>query len=548
MDVSKYKQAYLDEAKELVEQLNNSLLELEKNPDDAAQIDVLFRVAHTLKGMSAAMGYDNLTDFNHKMEDALSIIRAKKYKATAIFTSLMFQCCDVLEALLQDIEEDKESNIDLAPYIKALEQKDIFEEGSATALNETGSAKALIPDTRTLRIKSSHLDHLVDLTGELVIERERLEQQIMQLDKPEVEASFNSLKAVISELQQEIMLSRVVPVRNIFSRFNRLVRDAAGPLGKKINFKTQGEEIEIDKTILDDVAEALVHLLRNAVSHGIEPADEREKAGKPQEGEINLIAAKEKDHILIEVKDDGKGIDAQNIRNKIVEKGFLNEEEASLLTESETFLFLTRPGFSSQEETSDLSGRGVGLDVVKEKIERMGGRLEIRSKKGEGTIFFLRLPLTMAIIQVLLTELNKQIIAIPINNIIEAISLSDCQIKTVQGNEMAIIHDKVLPLLKLRDVFGINNNDFKSLDNSYAVVVESGSHKMGLAVDRLLGRREIVIKPLSEIFKTNKAIGGATVLGDGKVALILDIRSLFEKEEIFKKENPVLSDEKAKGA
>lgn len=538
MDVSKYKQAYLDEAKELVEMLNTALLELEKNPSDTSRIDELFRGTHTLKGMSAAMGYDKLADFNHKMENTLDVIRKNKYKATTAFIKLMFQCFDILETLLGDVENEKDSNIELSPFVKALENEDIFnEEKNVTSVNEGISTNAQIPDTRTLRIKSDHLDHLVDLAGELVIEREKLEQQVIMIDKPELETAFNNLKSVIIELQVGIMQSRVVPVRNIFNRFSRLVRDTAEPLGKKINFKIRGEEIEIDKTILDDVAEALVHLLRNAVSHGIEPVEERKKAGKNPTGKLSLIASKEKDHILIKVEDDGKGIDADNIRKKIVEEGFLKNEEASHLTENETYLYLTKPGFSSQEKTTDLSGRGVGLDVVKEKIEQMSGRLEIKSEKGRGSTFLLKLPLTMAIIQVLLTELNGQIIAIPINNIVEAITLSDYQIKTAQGKEMVVIHNKTLPLVKLNEVFNLTKSNPFNLKNSYAVIVESENRKIGLVVDGLLGRREIVIKPLSEIFKTNKAIGGATVLGDGKVALVLDVRSLFEDKEILNQES-----------
>lgn len=514
MDMESYKQAFLDESLELVQSLNEILIMLEKDPQNKNHIEELFRAAHSLKGMAAAMGYSKIEELTHNMESSFDKIKNSKEKVTPALINAMFNSLDVLKGFLDELQQGKK-----AGKQKSDPAKDEIE-------NNTG-AKA--KETSTLRVHSSHLDQLVDLTGELVIETARLEQTITPSTDNNQRFAFENLKGVLTELQQEIMQTRMVPAENIFNRFPRLVRDTANELGKKVELIIKGAEIELDKTILDEITQPLVHLIKNAVFHGLEEPDARKEQGKKPQGKIYLTARKEKDNMIIEVQDDGRGIDIKVLRDNIAKKGILSKKQLKTLSDSEVLECLCKPGFSSEKKATHIAGRGVGLDAVKEKVEYFGGSLEIQSEIGLGSTFRLRLPLTLAIIQALLVKVSNHILAIPLSSIAEVVSLDGKKINTIQGQKFLLLHEKIVPLIDLKGIFEISTNE--KLNDSHGVIVELYDRQFGLIIDSTLGQKEIVVKPLAKILRGIKGIGGGAILGDGQVAIVLDIRSLIKDSD-----------------
>ncbi len=388
-----------------------------------------------------------------------------------------------------------------------------------------GKTKTILSEAHTVRVNIEHLDNLVDLAGELVITRSKLERLRSYINLPEINDVLDELKVISSNLQTKVMETRMVPVGNIFNRFPRMVRDIAHKQGKEVNFIMEGNEIELDRTVLDEIGDPLVHLLRNAVEYGMEVPKKRKKQNKDEQGKVKLIASREKNHVVIEVADDGPGIDIDNLKKKAVEMGFINKEEVQEMSDEEAKFLICTLGFTTKEEPDELAGRGVGMDVVKDTIESLGGNLFISTQLGKGTTFSLRLPLTLAIIQALLVNLGKQVFAIPLSSIDEVYTVSVSQIKTVKNGEVVNIHNELIPIIRLRKIF--NYDDKNDNEQVKIVVVECGENKKGLIVDSLYGQQEIVIMPLDRMLKNLKGLGGATVLGDGQVALILDIRSLL---------------------
>ncbi|MBP5249980.1 MAG: chemotaxis protein CheA, partial [Lachnospiraceae bacterium] len=333
------------------------------------------------------------------------------------------------------------------------------------------------------------------------------------------------LERIITNLHQSVMKVRMVPLESVFNRFPRMIRDVAKKLDKKMELYITGEETELDRTVIDEIGDPLTHLLRNSADHGIETAEERVKLGKPETGTISLNAYQEGNNVVIEVTDDGKGIDVEKVKNKAVERGLYTREQADLLTDKEAIDLLFKPSFSTAEKVSDLSGRGVGLDVVKTNIEKLGGDVEVKSKLHEGSSFIVRLPLTLAIIQALMVEIGSEKYAIPLGSIqtIEDIPVSD--IKYVQSSEVINLRGSVIPLVRLNQLLDIESS--KSPDeNLTVVIVAKGESLAGFVIDTLIGQQEIVIKSISKYINSPKMISGATILGDGDIALILDVNTL----------------------
>ena len=328
-----------------------------------------------------------------------------------------------------------------------------------------------------------------------------------------------------TNLHQSVMKTRMVPIENVVSRFPRMIRDISKKLDKKMELYMSGEETELDRTVIDEIGDPLMHMLRNAADHGLESNQERIQAGKPEVGSIFLKAYQDGNNVVIEVRDDGKGIDVEKVKKKAVEKGTITAEQSAVMTEKEAIDLLFRPSFSTAEQISDLSGRGVGLDVVKSKIEALGGDVEAKSILGAGTTFIVRLPLTLAIIQALMVELGNEKYAIPLGSIqtIEDVLLSD--IKYVQTKEVIHLRGNVIPLIRLRSVLDVPEDDFAP-ESLTVVIVAKGDKLAGLVVDNLIGQQEIVIKSIGKYINDNKMIGGATILGDGEVALILDANAI----------------------
>ncbi len=381
------------------------------------------------------------------------------------------------------------------------------------------------PTTKTIRINIEKLDKLMNLVGELVITRANFAQIANKYQIKELQNAVGRLSMLINELQEEVMAMRMVPVSYVFNRFPRMVRDLAKALGKEVEFIMEGTDIELDRTVLDELAEPLVHLIRNALDHGIEPPEEREKVGKPRKGLLRLAAKRERDYVLIIVEDDGRGIDPEKIKKKAIERGLITPEEAEKMSDHEIINLIFMPGFSTADKVSDVSGRGVGMDVVKTKIESLGGSVVVYSEKGKGTKVVLKLPLTMAIITALLMKLADQVYAIPITSVLDVTLRKKSDIKNVEGTNTIIYRDEIIPVIWLKDFLGISHLQTKSdiEDELTIVIIEKSEGKMGLVVDDVIGREDIVVKSLTGMLKNIPGLAGATILGDGRVALILDL-------------------------
>jgi two-component system chemotaxis sensor kinase CheA len=365
----------------------------------------------------------------------------------------------------------------------------------------------------------------MNLIGELVINRTRLQEIASSERNPELKEALAQTARLTADLQDEVMKTRMVPVEHIFNRFPRMVRDLAKSRGKDVDFVIEGKDIELDRTILDEISDPLMHLLRNAVDHGIDSAEEREAKGKPRRGNIKLIARRDRNYVSIEVSDDGQGVDSQKIFDIAESRGLISTEDRKALSDEETLRFLAMPGFSSAEEVSGVSGRGVGLDVVKNKVESLGGMLIMQSIRGEGTSFALKLPLTLAIIQALLVKVSGEIYAIPLGVVAETAVISSHEVKYVSNQEVIFLRDETLPLMRLGRYLGLTEENGQG--SFPVVVVEVALKTVAIAVDELMGQQEIVITALDRFLKKIRGFGGATILGTGEVALILDIPTLI---------------------
>jgi two-component system chemotaxis sensor kinase CheA len=423
-----------------------------------------------------------------------------------------------IKRALESISEIKSIEMELIENKNKEEQVDGFFKKQLIVKNQK---------TQTVRVNIGRLDNIMNLVGELVINKAKLDRIAFRYEDVELSETLEQLKMISSDLQSEVTFARMVPIGQIFDRFPRMIRDLAHEMKREIDFVVEGKEIELDRTVLDEIGDPLMHLLRNAVGHGIEEPDEREKTGKARTGRIDLFARREKNNAIIEIVDDGKGIDTSEVRKLAVEKGFISEEEARMLSEEESLQLICLPGFSTTTKTTSLSGRGVGVDVVKTKIEALGGSMEVKSKPGSGTRFILRLPFSLAIIQALLAKVKNEIYVIPLADIVEIVETKDVHIKTVKKEKVFILHDRIIPLVYLREVFSVRDNSEHEDKDIHIVIVEIGEKRKGLIVDKLIGQREIVLKPLDEVFTGIIGLGGAAILGDGKVALVLDVRSLL---------------------
>jgi two-component system, chemotaxis family, sensor kinase CheA len=379
----------------------------------------------------------------------------------------------------------------------------------------------------SVRVDTSRLDEIMNMVGELVLVRNRISTLEAALEDEEMAKAANNLAVVTSDLQTAVMRTRMQPIKKVFGRFPRVVRDLARNLKKDINLELQGEETDLDKNLVEALADPLVHLVRNAVDHGIEMPDVREAAGKPRQGHIILGAAQEGDHILLTISDDGAGMDANILRKKAVEKGMMDEESASRLTESECYALIFAPGFSLKKEISDISGRGVGMDVVKTSITKLNGVVEINSEVGKGTTLSIKVPLTLAIMPTLMVMLGDQIFALPLVNVNEIFHLDLTKTNIVDGQETIIVRNKALPLFYLRKWLTNTFNETEKSDIEHVVIVNVGTQRVGFVVDQLIGQEEVVIKPLGAMLHGTKGLAGATITGDGRISLILDFPELM---------------------
>ncbi len=689
MDTSQYLEIFIEESKEHLQSLNETLLVLENSPDDVDMINSVFRVAHTLKGMAGTMGFKRMNSLTHNMENVLSEIRTGNIHITPELLDILFQCLDALEQYVEEItntgaegeeayegiieqlneilknggaagkaapaaatpaaaaapkaDEKPKAVVSLNEYeqnivqkanesgmlafvirvkideksmlkaarayivYKALEDmgeiiktepsvQDIEEEkfeheffvyivtehdkeelvkeisnisevaevevnlietlAQAEPAKEEESAPAAAPapvkeekvaekaaapkpaaakaegnaakpkTNTTVRVDVERLDNLMNLVSELIIAKNGLETVSKGMGQSANE-QIEYLERITTNLHESVMKVRMVPVERVFNRFPRLIRDLSRNLNKKMELDMSGEETEIDRTVIDEIGDPLVHLIRNSADHGLESTEVRVSRGKDEVGHVYLDAYQDGNNVVIEVSDDGNGIDVEKVRRKAVEKGAITEEEAAVMQDNDVIGLLFRPSFSTAEKISDVSGRGVGLDVVKTKIESLGGDIEVKTELTKGSKFIIRLPLTLAIIQGLMVEIAHEKYAIPLSTIqtIEDVDISE--IKYVHNEEVIHLRNNVIPVCHLEKALGIVRTEEQLRQKLTVVIVNRGEKLLALAVDNLIGQQEVVIKNLGQYLKEVKNIAGATILGNGEVALILDVNSLF---------------------
>ncbi len=433
-----------------------------------------------------------------------------------------------LEVVSGDTEATTAPAAPAAPVVKAAPAGKSAAKKNASAKPAAAAHEKKNHAGQSVRVDIDKLDTLMNLVGELVINKVRLEQIGTTHRLTELTETLEQMDRVTTDLQSVVMKVRMVPVGQVFNRFPRMVRDIAKELNKDINLTIEGEETELDRTVIDEIGDPLMHLLRNSLDHGVEHPDDREAKGKPRTGEVGLIARHEGNNVVIMVTDDGSGIDADKIRSKAVEKGMITQEEADNLDDSDAVRLVFLPGFSTAEKITDISGRGVGMDVVRSKIESLGGHVDVETKIDEGSVFKIKLPLTLAIIQALLVKVQEEMYAIPLGSIDSTINITSDDIKTVQNKEVIVLRGQIIPIIRLGDVLSVPRSEETENEDIFVVVVHLGDRKAGIVVDNLIGQQEIVIKTLGKLLVGLKIFSGATVLGDGRVALILDVGTLMQ--------------------
>src|SRR6056297_54712 len=650
MDLNNYTGVFIDETNENLQKLNEFLLAFEEGNQDV--IKDIFRVAHTLKGMSATMGFKNMAALTHVMEDVLDGVRnGKLHLRREEDISLMFECLDILNLFLDEIKEGKDdSSVDISEITANLKKILEFErsdEGSAgdiassekritmdqnmrkvtvklqencmlkgarafmvleeissvgqlvssdppsekliegrfdgtqfTLFIETQSSDEQIRETvkkvseilectiekkdqqerienisvpeqkeenkknitsgtkgsvrsasnrtsQTVRVDVQKLDKLLNLVGELVIGRSRIERLANESDFKEFEEPILQLGRISKEIQELVTKLRMLPISFIFDRFPRLVRDLSHSLEKKVTLQVEGRETELDRSVIDEIGDPMVHLIRNSLDHGLECPEERLKKGKKETGILKVRAYQDGRSVVVAVEDDGKGIDRKKLLEKAIQKEMIKKEQADNITDLEAFQFLFVPGFSTSEEISDVSGRGVGLDAVKNKVESLGGRISVESEPNKGTSVKVKLPITLAIVLALLVRIDEKVYAIPLESVDETLRVDKEQVNIVNGSLVTMLRGAILNLVDSRTFYGLAERDQKN--DLAVVVIKTGFRQVGFIVDDFIGQQEIVIKNLGNRGKIKIPwFSGGTILGDGSVALIIDPAAVEE--------------------
>jgi len=506
-----YREMYVSEALEHVEMINQTLLQLEEKPDNRSYLDQVFRSAHTIKGMASTMGYDDTRELCKNIENIFDNIRNGTEKLTHHLTSALFACVD----LLQQMISDEKLKVDLTPYLKKLKnpEEEVENPPELGIVATTASP--------TIRVKMSDLDSLVNLVGELLISKMRLEQTIQEENIDESKQVMTEVNRLITDLQYQSMQIRLVPLDQVFSRFSRTVRDTSQKLGKKINLNMDGSGIELDRSVLDSITDPLLHILRNSVDHGIESTEDRVKSGKPETGNITLTASRKGENIVITIVDDGKGIDVERVKEKAVINGIITQEEANKMPDQEAFQLIRSAGLSTAKEVTDVSGRGVGMDVVISQVESVGGSVKITSKKGNGTTLVLSLPMSLSIIRGLLVKVSDQRFVLPLSSITTTLKAPPEDIFLLHGTEVIKLQERVVPLIRLNEFLEIENNELDNSTSTTIIVIENDGKEYGFVVDEFEKNQDIVIKKLDKSESSN-LFSNATILPNGKVALVID--------------------------
>lgn len=683
MEMNQYLSMFIDESRDHLQAMNEQMLSLESSPEDITIVQNIFRSAHTLKGMSATMGFEDLASLTHEMENVLDLVRNHKLKMDSFIFDCLFKSLDSLESMVEDIIQGGTGQADVTEIVAALKsivsgdytksggaggttakaasttiaggeldefqysillqsieagipvlrlevtvrqdcvlkaaraymvfnvleqngeviksnpsvedieqerfdqsfvvyyisqidsdelQKQVasvseIDKADVIVLDQTKLTELMSPPSgsnavaaqaqaetaaastqeapkqeakkapaaggapvagRTIRVDIERLDTLMNLFSELLIDRVRLEQLASEIRRSELTETVEHMSRVSSDLQNIVLKLRMVPIDTVFNRFPRMIRDVAKTLDKKVDLIITGADTELDRTVIDEIGDPLVHLLRNAVDHGVEPSAERVAIGKPETGTIHLRAYHSGNHVFIEIEEDGRGINRDKVLKKALENNVLTKEQAERITDDEVNQLIFASGFSTADKISDISGRGVGLDVVKTKIQSLGGQVQVDSIWGKGSKFSVQLPLTLSIISAMLIRLNNEKYAIPLSSIVETMAVRQEQIRSVHGNRMVEYRTGVIPLVSLADLFDVPGGTNISENETQVVIIRKGDKMAALVVDEFIGQQEIVLKTLGKYLTKLFAVSGATILGDGQVALIIDTNALIK--------------------
>ena len=577
------RQDFIEESLDLLDQLNLNLTQLEKTPTDADLINTIFRNAHTLKGSAAFVDLVQINAVGHKMEDIFGLIRRKSLVVTAAVIDVMFKGLEVLATLRNQAITGADEPMDIAVILDKLEcvkgQVDpeitADAEPGSNAQNQVQSAPAATSNenqtapggetsntavgsksalSETIRVPTKRLDSLMNLAGELITGRNRLNEFAGRFKNDELESIASAVARLTGQLHAEIMGVRMVPVERLFIKFPGVVRNLARESGKEVNFIIDGKQTELDKTVIEQIYDPLVHLLRNAVDHGIEAPEERVRLGKPPKGQIRLSSRHYENNVIIVVADDGRGIDPERLKQKAIQKGICSEKEAAAMSDEQAIRLIFAPGFSTAAKVTDVSGRGVGMDVVKEHVQRLRGMVDVSTNLGAGTTFRIQMPLTLAILEVLLVSVGNLVYALPIYSVSETLLLSSSEIRTMEKNEVVFIRGVAYPFKRLqveldiasrppdagllslpsmacepKDASSHTTQTAESGDTDkylHVVVVGLADKRVALCVDELIGKQEVVIKSLGEYLGRVEGVDGASVLADGSVTLIVDVEAV----------------------
>lgn len=543
--------------------MNEALLALERDSDPHSQVQATFRALHTMKGMAAAMGHSSIAAASHAAEGVLASIGESGEAPGPALVDALFATVDWIEGALElladgasapdaatilarlravapesaalDMPVESLDGIHIDPPVSDRHAADPVTPDAAVSPQvaegpdpatpaAAGTARAIVAERRSMvRVDLQRLDTLMALTGELVIARGRVMGRALALGDGELLEAAAQLDRLVSGLQSEVLATRMVPAGAILDRFPRFVRDAARELGKAMDFELEGRDIELDRSLLEELGEPLVHLLRNAVDHGLETPAERRRAGKPESGTLSLTVTRERDGVVIRVADDGRGVDRQAVLRRAHDAGLL-EPGVTDLPDDELLRVLGAVGFSTSTRVTELSGRGVGVDAVLATVRRLGGTVDLRTAEGEGTSWSLRLPATLAIVRALLARVSDETYALPATHVLSTADLDETTVATVRGRDVVVLGEEVLPVVRLRAVVGL---DGQAPSRQDVVVIAAEDRRVGLLVDELVAQEEIVVKPFDGARDGARLFSGATVLADGAPALIVDVGNLL---------------------
>ncbi|MBO2009256.1 chemotaxis protein CheA [Hymenobacter negativus] len=530
-----YREMFMAEALEYYDSMSRHLSELERNPSAGPALNELFRLMHNLKANARAMGFTDLGEMAHHLETLFGLIRDQQRTFSGALTRVVFAGVDAMGAMIRAIGANQPLP-DAQALIENLDrlvrgEEPVFEEDEVAETDEEAGKKMELSDLVYIQVKK--LDNLLNLVGELVIDRDRIMTLAQELDNPALLATAQHLFRISDDLQYSVMDARLVGVGVLLNKFPRVVRDVASAEDKEVELILSGQDVQIDRNILQIITDALLHLVRNAVSHGLETKAQRQQAGKPLVGHLTLSAMTERDDVLIQVRDDGRGIDTEAVRRKAVERGLTTANIAATLDEQAVWAFLFEPGFSMASKITDISGRGVGLDVVKLALDSLGGQLRVESELGAGTTFTLVLPTSIAVKGALLIEVEERPYAVPLMHTDTVLALQPEQISVVGGVLLTHFQGQPVPLVPLQLLLNdegdeplplATRNDVQGAQQ--VLVVNYNNRRLGLVVDRFIRQQNIVIKPLSKPLDTIDLFGGVTLLGSGQVCLVLDVPAL----------------------